>query len=162
MESRLGSIDLVTPAYSTVLPNPNDPKITKPKTPQSVLAWTRLLIAYELLAKGQNEQAAVHFQHVWGWPHAPELYSAQQRAIAGVTRLHWAKQDPDPTTRGQWLASASLRRGLSREEIARLTQMNRSANADNVMLMRYAEDSTANFFDADRSNFDDVPTAAVP
>lgn len=162
MESRLGSTDLATPAYSTVLPNPNDPKITKPKTPQSALAWTHLLIAYDLLAKGQNDQAAVHFQHVWDWPHAPGLYAAQQRAIAGVTRLQWAKQDPDPSLRRQWLASASLRRGLSREEIARLSQLNRSANADNVTFMRYAEDSTSNVFDADRSNFDDAPTARVP
>ncbi len=162
MESRLGSTDLATPAYSTVLPNPNDPKITKPKTPQSALAWTHLLIAYDLLAKGQNDQAAVHFQHVWDWPHAPGLYAAQQRAIASVTRLHWARHDPDPGLRAEWLASASLRRGLSREEIARLSQLNRSANADNVTFLRYAEDSTSNVFDADRSNFDDAPKAGLP
>lgn len=99
-----------------VLPNLNDPHPAVPKRTDNLLAWSRVNAAYLLIAQGQTDEAASNFEMVWKWPRAGDLFEVQQLACAGSIRLKFAKSDPNPAARAQWLAGASTRRGLSDQE----------------------------------------------
>jgi tetratricopeptide (TPR) repeat protein len=132
IEPRIPAAAWQTNSSFAVLPNHNDPKATTPRSIQNLLAWTHVMTGYNLLAQNKPDEAAAQFQVVWDWQHLPDLFEVQQLACAGTMRLRWSKDDPDRNARSQWLQQASIREGLSREEVDRINQIRMSRDDPNM------------------------------
>jgi tetratricopeptide (TPR) repeat protein len=79
---RVQGDELTTPAYRTLLPNPNELLLRKAKSAGSLLAWSLVYHAYGLCAQHKLDQAVAECRFVWALPHDPTLFAVQRRAIA--------------------------------------------------------------------------------
>jgi hypothetical protein len=133
-----------------VIPNAVDTKAHDPPSIDYLAAMTHLFAGNTLLALHQYDESLKQFSAAARHPGKDgpmDAFLAQKKninphwaAYADMTRMYWAKNDPDASHRSQWLANARYFTWLSDDELraaqqiqtnARQAQMN--AQADSYM-----------------------------
>ncbi len=107
-------------AERAVLPNTFNVKAWGPKSAWNMVAWSQVLAGHCAAAEGKWDTALAHFRVVADASETPDIYDPQALAIAGKTRITWARKDSDASARKQWLADAAALTRLRNNEIARV------------------------------------------
>jgi len=101
-----------------VLPCSADPIATTPRTIGNLLAWSHVLVGYNLFAAGKSDEAQKHFTEVAGWRRGNDIFEPQALAVSVGARQYWALNDPNQQRRQQWQAASTTMTRITRQEIS--------------------------------------------